>query len=134
MIQLQDSNGNPVSQSGVSVLATIASGGGTLGGTSTAVTDASGAATFTDLSISGLLGNRTLQFSATGSTPVVSDPIALTPGPADAAQTTATVPDGTAGSPTVITVDGDRGEQRDAAGDGQQRRHLHGAVYAHRGG
>ena len=39
-------------------------------------------ASFTDLSISGTIGNRTLSFSASGVSPVVSNPIDLTAGPA----------------------------------------------------
>src|SRR5205823_7148322 len=44
VIQLQDASGNPVSQSGTPVTATIASGGGTLGGTPTVTTNTSGTA------------------------------------------------------------------------------------------
>src|SRR5205814_2210704 len=51
VIQLQDANGNPVSQSNTTVRATIASGGGTLGGTVDINTNASGSALFTNLSI-----------------------------------------------------------------------------------
>src|ERR1039458_2211141 len=64
VIQLQDVQGNPVSQVGVVVTAEIIAGGGALGGTITATTDASGQATFVDLSITGIVGNRTLNFSA----------------------------------------------------------------------
>src|SRR2546426_258649 len=59
-----------------------ATGGGTLGGTPTATTSSSGLATFTNLSITGLLGNRTLSFSATGLTPATSDTVNVnTPAP-----------------------------------------------------
>jgi hypothetical protein len=64
--QLQDVNGNAVAQSGIVVTASIANGTGTLGGTVTATTDARGLATFTDLSIAGVVGARTLSFGATG--------------------------------------------------------------------
>jgi Ca2+-transporting ATPase len=45
------------------VTAAIASGGGTLGGSATAATNASGIATFTNLSINGTAGARTLTFT-----------------------------------------------------------------------
>src|SRR5439155_560182 len=53
VVQLQDASGNPVSQSGTTVTAAIASGGGTLGGTATATTNSAGTAVFTNLSIIG---------------------------------------------------------------------------------
>ncbi|MEO8522435.1 MAG: Ig-like domain-containing protein, partial [Acidobacteriota bacterium] len=64
VVQLLDANGNTVGVPGVPVTATIASGGGTLGGNATVTTDASGRATFTNLSISGSAGTRTLAFLA----------------------------------------------------------------------
>ncbi len=83
VLQLRDVSGNNVSQNGVVVTAAIASGGGTLGGTLTASTNASGVASFSNLSISGTIGNRTLSFSATGLTGATSNTIALTAGSAD---------------------------------------------------
>src|SRR5205823_6045374 len=62
--------------------AAIATGGGTLGGTLTATTNASGAASFTDLSITGTAGDRTLSFSATGLTAATSGTITITAGTA----------------------------------------------------
>src|SRR6266853_323886 len=82
VVQLRDGAGNPVSQVGVTVTATRATGTGTLGGTVTAVTNASGVASFADLSISGTAGNYTLSFSATGLTAAVSGPITLSAGAA----------------------------------------------------
>ena len=76
-IQLVDGAGNSVPQSGVDVTVGIASGGGTLGGTTTIVTNATGLATFTDLSITGASGPRTLTFTATNLTSVTSGPIAI---------------------------------------------------------
>ena len=67
--QIQDANSNPVLTAGVTVTVSISSGGGTLGGTATAQTNASGTATFTNLSIAGTAGARTLSFAATGLTP-----------------------------------------------------------------
>ena len=81
-IQLRDVSGNLVSQAGVVVTAAIATGGGTLGGTATATTTASGLATFTNLSITGTIGQRTLSFSATGLASVTSSAITITAGAA----------------------------------------------------
>ncbi len=79
-IQLQDASSNPVMQAGVQVFANIAGGGGSLGGTTSAFTDASGLATFTNLSITGTAGDRTLLFSASGYLPVSSGTITVTAG------------------------------------------------------
>src|SRR5688572_16356660 len=81
VLQLRDASGNPVSQSGVTVTAAIASGGGTLGGTATATTNASGVASFTNLSITGSAGNRTLSFSSAGLTGATSAAISITAAP-----------------------------------------------------
>ncbi|MBV9772682.1 MAG: hypothetical protein JO040_01955, partial [Gemmatimonadetes bacterium] len=95
VIQLQDASGNAVSQAGVSVTAAIASGGGTLGGTATVSTDASGVATFTNLKITGTTGTRTLGFSASGLTGATSSDIELIAGP-PAALSITTQPSSTA--------------------------------------
>ncbi|HYW09880.1 MAG TPA: cadherin-like domain-containing protein, partial [Longimicrobium sp.] len=84
VIQIRDASGNAVAQAGVSVTAAIASGAGTLGGTVTVTTDATGAATFTNLSIGGATGDRTISFSATGLTSVTSGTVTVTTGPAAA--------------------------------------------------
>src|ERR1051325_10846165 len=81
-LQLRDASGNPVSQSGVAVTAAIATGGGTLGGTLTATTNGSGVASFANLSITGVAGDRTLSFSATGLTSATSATITITAGAA----------------------------------------------------
>ena len=87
IVQLLDANGNAAPRSGIAVTAAIASGGGTLGGTITRSTDASGRATFTDLAISGAAGTRTLAFTATGLTGITSEPIGITvPAPPEAAR------------------------------------------------
>jgi len=80
VIQLRDANGNAVSQAGVSV--TVTASGGTLGGTASATTNASGVATFSGLSISGLVGSYTLTFQSTGLASVTSGNIALSAGAA----------------------------------------------------
>src|SRR5439155_1296794 len=82
VVQLRDGDGNAVNQAGVTITAAIATGGGTLGGTVTAATNGSGVASFTNLSISGTAGDRTLSFSATGLTPAVSGTITVGAGAA----------------------------------------------------
>jgi hypothetical protein len=78
VVQLQDGRGNPVAQAGVTVAVSIASGGGTLLGATSAVTDAAGRAAFSGLAISGAPGGRTLRFSSTSpSREVVSGTIQL---------------------------------------------------------
>src|SRR2546425_891972 len=88
VVQLRDGSGNAVSQSGVTVTAAIATGGGALGGTLTTTTDGSGVATFTNLAITGTAGDRTLGFSATGLTGGTSGTITV--GAGAAAQVTFT--------------------------------------------
>ena len=75
VLQALDASGNPLGQSGIVCSVALASGSPALGGTLTVTTDAAGVATFTDLSISGVAGLRTLQFSAIGLTPVTSNTI-----------------------------------------------------------
>jgi Domain of unknown function (DUF1929) len=76
VVQLKDPAGNDLAQSGLDVTASIV-GTGTLGGTVTQATDASGLATFTDLKITGPAGSYTLQFTAPGTTQAVSTPITI---------------------------------------------------------
>ncbi len=63
-LQLQDERGNPVAEPGHEVTASIASGGGALAGTTTAVTDNTGRAAYVDLAIVGSPGPRTLRFTS----------------------------------------------------------------------
>jgi hypothetical protein len=111
VVQVQDAAGNPVAQSGTTVTAAIATGAGTLGGTLSATTDAGGAATFGNLKITGLVGDRTLSFSATGLTSVTSGTVTVQAGAATtiAANSTLTQ-NGTAGAnvaapPSVLVTD-----------------------------
>jgi hypothetical protein len=83
-VQLRDVANNAVAQSGVAVTASIASGGGTLAGVTTMTTDASGLATFSDLSITGFDGPRTLAFHASALADATSAIVTLAP-PADVA-------------------------------------------------
>jgi hypothetical protein len=64
-VQIQDANGNPVALAGIAVQAAMASnpGGGALIGNTTASTNATGLATFSNLGISGPAGNYTIGFS-----------------------------------------------------------------------
>ncbi len=78
VVELRDESGFPASGQGVT--ASIASGGGTLTGATTVVTDGDGVATFTDLAITGMVGSRTLIFIA-GSASAISDALEITPGP-----------------------------------------------------
>jgi len=66
VLQLQDADGNDVARDGVTVTAQISSGDGTLSGSATATSDATGRVTFTDLAILGSPGTRTLAFTADG--------------------------------------------------------------------
>jgi len=79
-VQVTDEFGNPLAE-GFTVTASIATGGPALIGTASASTSSSGVATFNDLGIGGLLGQRTLQFSAPGLLSVVSTAVDVnTPG------------------------------------------------------
>jgi hypothetical protein len=82
VVRLLDASGNPVAEAGVQVQAAIKTGGGTLGGTTTVVSDTAGIATFTNLSITGTAGARTLEFTGTGLTAVTSQTIDITAGAA----------------------------------------------------
>jgi hypothetical protein len=64
ILQLQDERGNPIAQPNVVVQATIASGGGTLAGEATIMTDGNGRAAYHDLAIVGSPGSRTLRFTS----------------------------------------------------------------------
>jgi len=82
VVQLQDANGNPVSQGGVVVTATPSPAGATASN-NTATTGPTGAATFSGLTLTGTVGSYTLSFSGgTGITPVSSGAIALSAGAA----------------------------------------------------
>jgi pectate lyase len=66
VVQVQDTNGVAVSSNGVPVTLTLSSGSGTLNGTTTQNTDASGQATFNDLSIDTAGTGKQLTASASG--------------------------------------------------------------------
>jgi hypothetical protein len=105
-VRIETAQGQAVSTSGIGVTAAIASGGGTLTGTTTVTTNSSGVARFTDLVITGSNGGRTLIFAAPNYTPAVSAPIQVTvtaAGPS-AQKTTAKVPGGKPLRWTTITI------------------------------
>ena len=75
VVRITDADGNTNTSFTGNVVASIATGTGTLGGTTT-VAAVSGVATFTDLGILGL-GNFTLTFTPASLTPVTSNSFAL---------------------------------------------------------
>lgn len=104
-VQLKSSVGGDVSQAGIAVTVALASGGLTLSGTLTVFTDAAGVASFTDLVITGLVGDRTLQFSSGVLIPAISGTISLVAGPATTIQdVSATTGDLTVSTGTTISV------------------------------
>jgi hypothetical protein len=111
VLQLQDPSGAPLAREGVTVSVQIASGPGSLTGTTSRATDAGGSVAFTDLAIAGAPGARTLIFAASGYAPATSTPISIDVGApavvAAAAGTGQTAPAGTAVPvrPAVIVRD-----------------------------
>jgi hypothetical protein len=80
-VGLRDAAGNPVSQAGVAVTVSLASGAGVLSGPPlTATTDASGVASFPGLVITGLPGPYTLAFAAAGMSTLTSGTLQLAAG------------------------------------------------------
>jgi hypothetical protein len=108
-VRVLDPTGAPLP--GTAVTVTL-SGGGTLNGTTTATTNATGVATFTNLSIAGLAGARTLSFT-TASPANASASITLTAGlPAAVSAGAGTNQSGVVGSllpvaPAVTVSDAD---------------------------
>lgn len=80
VLEFQDAAGNLVTSSSNFVTAAIASGGGTLGGNAS-VAAVAGVVTFTDLRVTGAIGQRTLRFTA-GTLSATSTPFAVTAPPA----------------------------------------------------
>lgn len=104
VLQLQNASGAPLARADVAVTVQIASGGGSLGGSTTARSNAEGRVSFEDLSIRGRPGNRSLLFAAIDFTPATSNEIEVSPGPPAAGQSSAEVPNGVAGVVTTISV------------------------------
>lgn len=101
VVRITDSAGNTVTTSSVNVVASIASGTGTLTGTAI-VAAVNGVATFTDLGLSGTAGNFTLTFTPTSLTAATSNGFALSFGAAATAMVT-TQPSGAAAGTTFTT-------------------------------
>ena len=100
VVRLRDAGGDDAGQSAVSVTASIATGGGTLGGTTSVMTNASGQATFTNLEITGTLGDRTLSFTSGTLTAATSSSINVNTAGAETQLFIATQPSGaTSGAP-----------------------------------
>lgn len=112
VIQVVDGAGNPAGAAGIRVGVAITTGGGTLGGTPTVVTNASGVATFAGLSITGTAGVRQLTFSSTNPplTPATAS-VTVTAGSAtqvaanSAASQTASVGTAVPAPPAVVVRD-----------------------------
>lgn len=85
VVQIRDAADNTGVAVPTTITASIGSGGGTLGGT-VAVVTVQGVARFTDLSIAGTIGLKTLQFSAPGLTSLGSPSLTLQAGPPAATQ------------------------------------------------
>ncbi|HYC32176.1 MAG TPA: invasin domain 3-containing protein, partial [Gemmatimonadales bacterium] len=113
VLQLLDQSGQPLAEAGVMVTATIATGGGELRGTTSVASDASGVVTFTDLSIRGSPGTRTLIFAARNFASTTSGPVALGVGAAASIEAvegggqSATVNTAVAVAPAVVVRDVD---------------------------
>ncbi len=81
VVQVVDINGDPVDSAGIAVTASLV-GSGTLTGTTVVATDASGQATFSNLSMRGPAGGKALAFTASQVVGVQSGSVTLTAGPA----------------------------------------------------
>lgn len=112
-LQLVDAQDSLLARGDVAVTVQIASGGGSLDGTTTAVSTADGQVIFTDLAIRGSPGTRRLIFAADGYASATSDLVALGVGvPASIAlvagdQQTATVGAAVPIPPAVVVKDAD---------------------------
>jgi Big-like domain-containing protein len=80
VVQLEDQNGNPTPQAGVTVTATISAGPKGSVANATASTNGSGQAAFSGLTLTGLAGSYTLSFSASNLVGVNSSPFTITVG------------------------------------------------------
>jgi hypothetical protein len=76
-VRITDLAGTPIRDAGVTVVAALASGKGTLRGATSVLTDANGIARFTDLALEGGDGPYTLIFAAVGLTSVAARQIVV---------------------------------------------------------
>ncbi len=74
VVQVEDTNGNGVAQSGIEITATVETGPGSLLGTTTVSTNGTGAATFDDLEFD-TTGTYTIKFSALALTDAITTTI-----------------------------------------------------------
>jgi hypothetical protein len=81
VVEVRDGADNVVPTSTAPITAAISSGGGTITGT-TQVPATAGVATFTNVRLDGVVGDRTLIFSSPGLTAAISSTFALQPGAA----------------------------------------------------
>ncbi len=81
VVQVVDVNGDPVDTAGISITAAL-QGGGTLSGTTVVATNASGQATFSNLTIAGHVGDRQLAFTSGFLVGITSNDITLNAGAA----------------------------------------------------
>ena len=81
VVQLLDQRGASISTAGITITAVSGRTDVVLSG-NTAVTDATGRATFTTLSLKGIMGDITLTFTASGLEGITSDKFVLAPGAA----------------------------------------------------
>ena len=107
-VQLEDAGSNPVSIAGTTITLSLTSGTGALSGTASQVTNASGLATFGDLSIN-LAGGKQLTAASAGLTSAVSSAFTITAGPAAAIAPTGGTPQsaeisGAFTAPLLVTV------------------------------
>ena len=105
VVQLQDVSSNNVNTSGINVVATIASGTGVLGGTTTIATNGSGMAVYTDLFITGTAGNYTLKFTPESLSSCTSNTFTLN-NPSPSISTISHSTKCTGGSDFTLTVNG----------------------------
>lgn len=82
IVQVVDRAGTPVDTAGLTITVSLASGGGSLLGTTNVVTNASGQATFSNLKIAGTVGAKALQFTSSGVTGIQASGLTLTAGTA----------------------------------------------------
>ena len=106
VIELRDASGNAVGTAGVTITVRIASGNGTLLGTTARQTDGQGRVSFTDLTIQGATGTRQLIFESTGLLDSDLAPVSVTAGDPDDGPSSVSVSPGTVsvGQSATVTV------------------------------
>lgn len=112
-VRLEDASGNPVLRAGVAITVSLSQGPGTLSGSLTEATNASGVAAFDNLAISGASGSHTLLFASAGLTSASSTAIMVANPTADPSRSSIAAPaTAPAGENAAVTV-----TVRDAAGN-----------------